>query len=77
MRLFKMSPYDKQNIDALLKGEGDWFTAQLLRLISKADISNRERLRLGFPEEVAAFERWHKYPMPSLPHRLALTTELE
>jgi hypothetical protein len=39
-------------------GEGDWFTAQLLRLISKADRQSRESLRKGFPEEVEAYEKW-------------------
>jgi len=36
----------------------DWFTAQLFRLIAKADVQNRERLRKGFPEEVAVYEEW-------------------
>ena len=35
-----------------------WFTGHLLRLISKADQINRERIRLGFPEAVAAWEAW-------------------
>lgn len=53
-----LNNYDRDNIGSLLKGEGDWFTAQLLRLIAKADTWNRARLRLAFPEEVAAYERW-------------------
>lgn len=39
-----------------LGGDGDWFTAKLVRLIAKADSENRERLRQGFPDEVAAYE---------------------
>lgn len=39
--------------------ESDWFTGRLLRLITSADLVNRERIRLGFPEEVRAYERWH------------------
>lgn len=53
-----ISPYDRANISSILAGEGDWFTAKLLRLIAKADSSNKERLRLGFPEEVEAFENY-------------------
>ncbi len=55
-----MSQYDKENLGDLLFGEGDWFTAKLLRLISKADSKNLEKLRLGFPEEVEALELWRK-----------------
>ena len=55
-----MSEYDKQSIERILLGEGDWFGARLLRLIQKADRSNRERLRAGFPEEVAEFEKWER-----------------
>ena len=54
-----MSEYDKKNIKGILfYGEGDYFTARLLRLINKADSSNREKLRLGFPEEVEAYESY-------------------
>jgi len=55
-----ISDYDKANMQAILSGEGDWFTAHLLRLIAKADESNRDRLRLVFPYVVAAFEAWQK-----------------
>lgn len=53
-----ISAYDREHLRDLLLGHGDWFTAQLLRLIAKADRENREKLRLGFPEEVAAYEEW-------------------
>jgi hypothetical protein len=53
-----ISNYDKANIGNILAGEGSWFTANLLRLISKADNSNLELLRKGFPEEVAAIETY-------------------
>jgi hypothetical protein len=39
-------------------------------MISKADDSNRERIRAGFPAEVALWEKWywkddeHPYPEP-------------
>ncbi len=45
-------------IEAAMSGRGDWFTSHLLRLISKADSVNRGYLRQGFPDHVAAWERW-------------------
>ena len=38
------------------RGDGDWFTAQLLRLIAKSDSTNRWKLARGFPVEVEAVE---------------------
>jgi hypothetical protein len=49
-----VSQYDIDNMD----GEGDWFTARLLRLLPKADTWNLERFRKGFPDEVALYVRW-------------------
>jgi hypothetical protein len=34
------------------------FSNQLFDLIQKADPSNKERLRRGFPEHVQAFDEW-------------------
>ena len=51
-----MSDFDKSHVKEILDGYGDWFTAQLFRLIYKADSENREKLRKGFPEEVALVE---------------------
>lgn len=53
-----ISDYDRTHIADILAGEGDWFTAHLIRLIPRADAKNREKLRLAFPEEVATFEKW-------------------
>jgi hypothetical protein len=54
-----LSQYDKDHMEEILIGGlGDWFTAQLLRLILKADNQNLSRLALGFPEEVAAVEAY-------------------
>ena len=52
------SDFDLENFEDLLHGEGTWFHVWLARLIAKADSENLERLRVGFPEEVAAYERW-------------------
>lgn len=55
-----LSEWDRKNIGAIIAGSGDWFTADLLRLIAKADATNRSKLRVMFPEEVAAYERWYR-----------------
>lgn len=52
-----MSDYDRTHVGRVMR-EGDWFTARLFRLLSSSDLVNRERFRLGFPEEVAAYEAW-------------------
>jgi hypothetical protein len=39
---------------------GEWFSVRLFHLIMKSDLSNLERIRKGFPEEVAVFEQWNK-----------------
>ena len=58
-----MSSYDRANVGYILAGEGTWFGAHLLRLISKADNNNRELLRKGFPEQVEAVEKYrHEDP---------------
>lgn len=36
------------------------FHAILFTLIAKADLENRERLRIGFENEVKAYEDWQK-----------------
>lgn len=38
------------------------FSAGLFRLVMKADAGNRERLRAGFPEEVAFVDAWRAMP---------------
>jgi len=54
-----ISEYDKHNIGAIIgENHGDWFTAQLLRLIAKADLHNRRQLAKGFPEEVRLVNEW-------------------
>ena len=62
-----LSDFDRSHIGNIMEGYGDWFTARLLRLIPKADRQNRERLRKGFPEEVAAYEKWFEGKDASTP----------
>jgi hypothetical protein len=56
----ELSEHDKQNVDRIIGGYGDWFSADLIRLISRSDFSNRERFRVMFPEHVAAWEKWYR-----------------
>lgn len=60
-----MNDYDKDNISAILQGHGDWFTAQLMRLIAKADNYNRKRLFKAFPDVVTAVETHLGYALTS------------
>lgn len=53
------SQHDIAHMGDIIAGSGDWFSADLLRLIRKADGQNRERLRQVFPEHVRAFEDWY------------------
>ena len=46
------------DLEASLAPHADWFTAQLFRLIAKADEDNLVALWQGFPREV---ELWHEY----------------
>lgn len=54
-----ISQHDKDNLGDILAGYGTWFTAELLRLIAKADDENLEKIRKGYPAEVEAYERWY------------------
>jgi hypothetical protein len=54
-----ISRYDVENIDKIMNGHGDWFTAELLRLCQKADPENLQRIRMGFPDVVSLFESWY------------------
>ena len=47
------------DFESARNGSGDWFTAHLFRLILKADNSNKDRLREGFPAEVDFVEAWY------------------
>jgi hypothetical protein len=53
-----LSDFDRNSISKIMAGHGNWFTAELLRLIMKADPQHRARIALGFPEEVAVVEDW-------------------
>ena len=54
-----MSEYDRTHVGDILDGKGNNFTAMLLRLICKADMLNREKLRIAYPDEDRAYENWY------------------
>jgi len=54
-----ISEPDKNHVYEILKGHGDWFSAQLLRLIAHADVENKAKLRLAFPEAMQAYDDWY------------------
>jgi hypothetical protein len=47
-----LSEFDKKEVRKILEGHGDWFTANLMRLIAMADSFNKSLLFAGFPDEV-------------------------
>jgi len=52
----QLSEFDRKNMERILAGEFDWFSAKLMRLIRKADRENKERLRIAFPDHVQAYD---------------------
>lgn len=60
-----ISQYDISNIDRIIAGDGDWFTARLLRLMAHADKENLVRLGRAFPAPFAYFMNWRLGGIPS------------
>ena len=53
-----LTDFDRDNLDHILNdSHATWFTAQLLRLIAKADPDNRRLIRRGFPAAVDLVEQ--------------------
>lgn len=55
-----VSDFDKANVDKIMKGMGNWFSAEIFRLMGKADLTNRMKLATAFPE---IYEEWYKWNM--------------
>ena len=58
------SDYDRKHVEEILGDNPppqyfNWFSAYLIRLVAKADPSNRARIRVAFPEHVEAYEDWY------------------
>lgn len=66
----KLSDHDKANIERIvaadsIAGEFTNYSAQLLRLINKADNEQRSLLALIYPDHVAAYDEWQfTKPLP-------------
>ena len=58
-----LSEFDRHYLHRIMAGEGDWFSAKLLRFIrdSRPDRRNLERLRSVYPDHVAAVEYWYDH----------------
>ncbi len=56
------SRFDIEHINEIMAGRGDWWSAQLLRLFSKADPDNRAKLALAFPEHALLWSTWYTSP---------------
>ena len=54
----KLSEYDRLHVAQIMAGRGSNFSAELLRLIAKADERNRTIISQVYPEHVAAYTRW-------------------
>lgn len=56
-----ISDFDRNHIQEILDkpDDFDWFSAQVIRLASRADKGNLARLRNAFPEHVEAYEDWY------------------
>lgn len=75
------STFDRESIEHILKnpkGSADWFGAHVIRLVSRADLWQRERIRIIYPEHVAAYEEWYYGDMDTaeIAKRSALLTRL-
>ena len=60
-----LTNHDLAHFDQIMVDKhGTWFSAHLVRLIRKADLLNREKLRRVFPDEVRAVELWEIGELP-------------
>ncbi len=64
---FVPSSYDRERVGEILRGEGDWYSAHLFRLIAKADRANYAILKGAYPAHVAAVEAYMMHEAPELP----------
>ena len=59
----------KQDMELGIAANNNNFTCLLLRLFQKADLSNRSRLTLGFPNAAEVFNAWQfGDTIPNLPY---------
>ena len=53
---------EKELYYAIINPKADWFSARLIHLIMKADLQNKAKLWLGFPEFVEVVEKYQNEP---------------
>jgi len=58
----KITKAEQELYFSMTDPHADWFSAQLIRLIMKADYINKEKLRKSFPELVEVVERYSTEP---------------
>lgn len=61
----KLTQNDMDNFESLIDGTATHFSAQLVRLIKRADHKNRAKLAQVFPEHVEAEFLWEVAPRPT------------
>ena len=65
-----LSDYDKAHVGDILAGQGDWFSARLLRalndLLPYADEMNEYKLRSTWPEECGVLTAHYNMPSKAL-----------
>jgi hypothetical protein len=70
-----VSTFDIENLDEILSGEGDWFTAHTLRYLDqvlfKADSENLAKLLCNFPQEAQAIYRHYGWPNDDIYYKFA------
>ena len=54
----RLSDFDRSNVGEILAGHGDWWSADMLRLIKRSDRDHRNLLRRVVPVHVWAVEQW-------------------
>jgi hypothetical protein len=63
----RLSAFDADHVGEILadreRGNYSNFSAHVIRLLKKADAHQRERLRMIYPDHVAAVERWERQPL--------------
>ena len=50
----RMSDFDRENLQDILEGMGEWYGAILLRCIAAGDSMTRNLFEISYPEEVRA-----------------------
>jgi hypothetical protein len=55
-----ISQWDKDHFGDIIAGQGDWFTAHLIRLFHKADRTNFAKLLEAYPEVGLSYIKWQK-----------------